>query len=58
MPKPGSGAGRKRSRGDVVETTLTVCLAALVVIYGGGVIGAVFSGIGQMMAAVISVLMH
>ena len=58
MPHPNPGGARKFSRGDVVETSVIVGLAALVVIKGRGAIGGVFSGIGQMMAALVSVAMN
>ncbi|MGZ9115261.1 MAG: hypothetical protein ACXW3K_11635 [Brevundimonas sp.] len=58
MPQPMPGGARKLSRGDVVETSMIVGLAALVIIKGGGAIGGVFSGLGQMMAALASVAMH
>ena len=56
MRQQGPAAVRKRNRGDVIETSLIVGLAALVVIYGGGAVGTVFSGVYRVMAAVISVL--
>ncbi|MGZ9113498.1 MAG: hypothetical protein ACXW3K_02655 [Brevundimonas sp.] len=58
MPQRKASGARKLSRGDVVETSVIVGLAALVVIKGGGAIGGVFSGIGQMIAALASVAMH
>jgi hypothetical protein len=58
MTQPKPGGFRKLSRADVVETALIVGLAGLVIIKGGGAVGGVFSGLGQMMAAVASVVMH
>jgi hypothetical protein len=58
MPRSKASGARKDSRRGVVETSMIVGLAALVVIKGGGAIGGVFSGIGQMIAALASVAMH
>jgi|GEM_PF-5225190 len=49
---------RKSGRAEIVETAVIVALAALVVIKGGGAMGGVFLGLGQMMAAVVSALIH
>lgn len=58
MSQPRTGSGRKLSRSDIVETAMIVGLAALVIIKGGGAVGGIFLGLGQMMAAVVSALMH
>lgn len=58
MPHPKPDGVRKLSRADVVETALIVGLAALVLIKGGGAVGGVFLGLGQMMAAVVSAMLH
>lgn len=58
MPHPKPAGLRKLSRAEIVETALIVGLAALVVIKGGGAVGGIFLGLGQMMAAVVSALTH
>jgi hypothetical protein len=52
---------RRRSRPDrveIIETSLIVALAALVVIKGAAAVGGVFLGLGQMMAALVSIATH
>lgn len=58
MPQPRPKGVRKPGRSDIVETAVIVGLAALVVIKGGGAVGGVFLGLGQMMAAVVSAVIH
>lgn len=58
MPQQKPVHVRKPGRGDLVETVVIVGLAALVVIKGGGAVSGIFLGLGQMMAAVVSVLME
>lgn len=58
MSQPRPGSARKAARASTVETAMIVGLAALVVIKGGGVVGGIFLGLGQMMAAVVSVIVN
>lgn len=58
MPGVRTGRGSPPTRAEIIETSVIVGLAALVVIKGAGAVGGVFLGLGQMMAALVSVAMH
>lgn len=53
-----TGRSSRPTHAEIIETSMIVGLAALVIIKGGGAVGGVFLGLGQMMAALVSLATH